>query len=64
MILTSITSRQAVIKGELMFYIKIELEGGEGFNTRSTITMDINKGANLKELYDKLKSLSSRVLDG
>lgn len=64
MILNSIGSRKAVIKGKIVFYIHIDLEKDGGFNTRNRVTMDIEKGADVKtELYEKLKSLTNRVLD-
>ena len=60
MILNSITSRKAVIKGKVIFYIIVELEGPAGKHTR--VVMDIEKGAGLVGLYDKLQSLTQRVL--
>ena len=60
MILNTITSRKAVIKGKLIFYIIVELEGPNG--THSRVVMDIEKEAGTIELYEKLQSLSQRVL--
>jgi hypothetical protein len=60
LILNTITSRKAVIKGKLIFYIIVELEDTRGEHTR--VTMDIEKGAGLIELHNELHSLTQRVL--
>ena len=60
MILNTITSRKTVIKGKLTFYIIVELEGPNG--THSRAVMDIEKGAGLVELHNKLQSLIQQVL--
>jgi hypothetical protein len=61
MILTSITSRRAVIKGQLIFYIMVDLEDSNG--NQSRVVMDIEKGADEFEVYNKLHSLTQRVKD-
>ena len=60
MILNTITSRKAVIKGKLMFYVIVEFERSNG--THSRVVMDIEKGAGTIELYEKLQSLTQRTL--
>ena len=61
MILNTITSRKAVIKGQLMFYIIVELEAADGNHTR--VVMDIEKGADEFEVYNKVHNLAQRVKD-